>query len=174
MALIASGVLSSRIAGLRKSKEAFRSEVQEVLVSCAYQAARGNPNYANELLEAVRDTVNIKGVTLWLETFAPLVVRQDKFVINKGMAKTMAVSCDADFAEYEVECRKVNWWEMAPAQKATSMFEPDTYIEQAFERMAKNLNKEGCPDLAAALRGLLPNLYSTEAWQTMREEKQVA
>ena len=87
MALIAKAVLSSRINVVKKSKDALRADIQEVLVSVAYQATQGNPNYANELLDAVRDTVNIKGVTMWLETFAPLVVRQDKFVINKGMAK---------------------------------------------------------------------------------------
>ena len=98
MALIAKGVLSSRIQNVRKTKEAFRDDVQEILVSCAYQAAMGNPNYANELLDAVRDTVHIKGLTLWMETYAPLVVRQDKFQINKGMAKTMHVTSEADFA----------------------------------------------------------------------------
>lgn len=169
MALIAKAVLSSRIANVKKSKDALRADIQEVLVSVAYQAALGNPNYANDLLEVVRDTVNIKGVTLWLETFAPLVVRQDKFVINKGMAKTMHVTCEADFAEYEREMRKVNWWEMAPAQKAVSMFAADEYIENAFERMAKKLNAEGDPELAAALRAMLPELYSTEAWKKMRD-----
>ena len=169
MALIAKAVLSSRIETVRKSKAALRADIQEVLVSVAYQAAMGNPNYANELLEAVRDTINIHGVTRWLETFAPLVVRKDKFEINKGMAKTMHVTCEDDFAEYEREMRKVNWWEMAPAQKAVSMFAADEYIENAFERMATKLNKEGDPDLAAALRALLPELYSTDAWKKMRE-----
>ena len=169
MALIAKAVLSSRIESVRKSKAALRADIQEVLVSVAYQATQGNPNYANELLEAVRDTVNINGVTRWLETFAPLVVRKDKFEINKGMAKTMHVTCEADFAEYEREMRKVNWWDMAPAQKAVSMFAADEYIESAFERMAKKLNADGDPDLAAALRAMLPELYSTEAWKKMRE-----
>ena len=169
MAIIAKAVLSSRIETVRKSKAALRADIQEVLVSVAYQATQGNPNYANDLLDAVRDTINIKGVTMWLETFAPLVVRHDKFEINKGMAKTMHVTCEADFAEYEAEMRKVNWWEMAPAQKAVSMFAADEYIESAFERMAKKLNAEGDPELAAALRSLLPELYSTEAWRKMRE-----
>ena len=169
MALIAKAVLSSRIETVRKSKAALRADIQEVLVSVAYQAAMGNPNYANELLDAVRDTINIHGVTRWLETFAPLVVRKDKFEINKGMAKTMHVTCEADFDEYEREMRKVNWWEMAPAQKAESLFAADEYVEHAIERMAKKLNAEGKPDLAAAIKGLLPELYSTEAWKAMRE-----
>ena len=91
MALIAKAVLSARIANLRKAKEAMRADVQEVLVSVAYQACLGNANWANELLEAARDTINIKPLTMWLETFAPLVVRQDKFAINKGARKAMGV-----------------------------------------------------------------------------------
>lgn len=169
MALIAKSVLSSRIAAVRKSKEAFRADVQEILVSVAYQACLGNANWANELLEAVRDTVNIKGVTRWLETFAPLLVRQDKFAINKGAAKSMRVTDEASFAEYEAEMRKVNWWEMTPPQKATSVFAADEYVDGAFERMAKTLNKEGQPGLANAIKALLPELYASEAWRKMRD-----
>ena len=58
MAIIAKAVLSARIAGLRKAKEAFRAEVQEVLVAVAYQACLGNANWANEILDAVRDTAS--------------------------------------------------------------------------------------------------------------------
>ena len=171
MAIIAKAVLSARIAGLRKAKEALRADVQEVLIAVAYQACVGNANWANELLESIRDTINIKPLTMWLETFAPLVVRNDAFAINKGMAKTMHVQCEADFTQYEVEMRKSNWWEMAAPQKATSIFAPDEYIDGAFERMVKNLNKEGCPDLANAIKALLPELYSSDAWRKMREDK---
>ena len=171
MSIIAKSVLSSRIANIRKAKEAFREDVQEVLVSVAYQACLGNANWANELLDVVRDTINIKPLTMWLETFAPLVVRNDAFAINKGMAKTMHVQCEADFTQYEVEMRKSKWWEMVAPSKATSMFAADAYIETAFARTAKNLNKEGYPDLAKAIEALLPELYSTDAWRKMREDK---
>lgn len=171
MAIIAKAVLSARIAGLRKAKEALRADVQEVLVSVAYQACLGNANWANELLEAARDTINIKPLTMWLETFAPLVVRQDKFAINKGARKAMGVENEIDFAEYEAEMRKANWWEMTPPQKATSIFAPDEYIEKAIERMAKKLNDEGQPDLAAAIQALMPELYSSEAWKKYHEEQ---
>jgi hypothetical protein len=165
MPLIAKGVLSSRIANVKKSKEAFRTDVQEVLISCAFQAAMGNPNYANELLEAVRDTVHIKGLTLWLETYAPLVVRQDKFVINKGMAKTMHVTCEADFSEYEKEMSKVNWWEMAAPQKATSVFDAVDYTTEGLQRMADKLHKNGAPDLANEVKALLTILATKEAYK---------
>lgn len=171
MALIAKSVLSSRIAAVRKSKEAFRADVQEILVSVAYQACLGNANWANEILDAVRDTVNIKGVTMWLETYAPLIVSKGDFAINKGARKSMGVTNEASFAEYEAEMRKVGWWEMAAPQKATSIFAPDEYIEKAIERMAKKLNDEGQPDLAAAIQALMPELYSSAAWKKYHEEQ---
>lgn len=169
MAIIAKAVLSSRIAGLRKAKEALRADVQEILVSIAYQAARGNPNWANELMEAARDTISIKPLTRWLETFAPLVVSKGEFAINKGARKSMGVTDEGSFAEYEVEMRKVGWWEMAAPQKAASIFAAGMYIDGAFERMVKNLNKEGCPDLANTIKALLPELYSSEAWKKYHE-----
>ncbi len=171
MALIAKGVLSQRIQNVRKAKEAFRDDVQDVLVSCAYQATRGNTNYANELLEAVRDTVHIKPLTMWLETFAPLVVRQDKFVLNKGMAKTMHVTDEASFAEYEKEMRKSKWWEMVPPQKAKSMFDAVDYCNDALERMAKKLNDNGQPDLAAVMRGFINELTTSGAYKMAVEVK---
>ena len=171
MAIIKVSALKTAIANVRKNKEAFRAEVQEVLVAVAYQACLGNANWANEILDAVRDTANIKGITMWLETYAPLIVSKGEFAINKGARKSMGVTDEAGFAEYEVEMRKANWWEMTPPQKATSIFAPDEYIDGAFERMVKNLNKEGCPDLADAIKALLPELYSSDAWRKMREGK---
>lgn len=171
MTVLNESALKKAIANVKKTKEKFRADVQEVLVAVAYQACLGNPNWANELLEAARDTINIKPLTMWLETFAPLVVRQDKFAINKGARKAMGVENEIDFAAYEVDMRKANWWEMTPPQKATSIFAPDEYIDGAFERMVKNLNKEGCPDLANTIKALLPELYSSDAWRKMREDK---
>ena len=171
MTVINESALKKAIANVKKAKEKFRADVQEVLVAVAYQAAMGNPNWANELIDALRDTVNLKPATMWLETFAPLVIRKDRFEINKGAAKSMNVKGESDFAEYEVEMRKSNWWEMVAPTKATSMFAPDEYIENSLARVAKNLNKQGCPDLAKAIEALLPELYASDAWKKMRNEQ---
>lgn len=171
MTVINESALKKAIANVKKAKEKFRADVQEVLVAVAYQAAMGNPNWANELVDALRDTVNLKPATMWLETFAPLVIRKDRFEINKGAAKSMNVKGESDFAEYEVEMRKSNWWEMVAPTKATSMFAPDEYIENSLARVAKNLNKQGCPDLAKAIEALLPELYASDAWKKMRDEQ---
>lgn len=174
MTVLNESALKKAIANVKKTKEKFRADVQEVLVAVAYQACLGNPNWANELIDALRDTVNLKPATMWLETFAPLMIRKDRFEINKGAAKSMNVKGEADFAEYEAEMRKTNWWEMVAPAKATSIFAPDKYIDGAFERMVKNLNKEGCPDLAKAIEALLPELYSSDAWKKMRDEPERA
>lgn len=165
MALIAKGVLSSRIQNVRKTKEAFRDDVQEILVSCAYQAAMGNPNYANELLEAVRDTVYLKGLTMWCETFAPLKVQHDTFQINKGMAKTMHVTDEESFRPYEIEMRKTPWWKMAPEQKTKSIFDAVDYTTDALDRIATKLNKEGAPDLARLVADMARELATKEAYK---------
>ena len=170
MAIIKASALKTAIANVRETKAAFRAEVQEVLVAVAYQACLGNANWANEILDAVRDAANVKGITMWLETFAPLIVRKGEFAINKGARKSMGVTDEASFAEYEAEMRKVGWWEVAAPQKATSIFAPDEYIDGAFERTAKKLNAEGRPDLANAILALLPALYSSEAWKKCHEE----
>ena len=171
MALIAKGVLSSRITAVKASKEAFREDVQEVLVSCAYQAALGNANYANELLDAVRDTIYIKGLTIWLETYAPLRVSQDKFIINKGMAKTMHVVDEESFAPYEAEMRKVRWWEMTAQQKARSVFDAVDYVGDALDRISAKLQKEGAPDLAHLVAEMARELATKEEFKAAVEHK---
>lgn len=170
MAIIAKGVLSARIAGVRKAKDDVREDIQEVLISVAYQATMGNPNYANDLLEAVRDTVHIKGLILWMETFAPLRLIRGKLVINKGMAKTMHVTAEADFAPYEAEMRKSKWWEMAPPQKAKSAFDGIEYIDAAMKRVAKKLNDEGQPDLSKLVQQVARELATKEAYKVAVEQ----
>ena len=171
MALIAKGVLSQRIAGIKTSKEVFREEVQEILISCAYQACLGNTNWANELLEAVRDTVYIKGLTLWMENYAPLRVSQDKFIVNKGMAKTMHVIDEASFTPYEAEMRKVKWWTMAAQQKAKSVFDAVDYVGNALDRISAKLQKEGAPDLARLVAEMAREIASKEAYKAAVERK---
>lgn len=171
MTVLNESALKKAIANVKKTKEKFRADVQEVLVAVAYQACLGNPNWANELIDALRDTVNLKPATMWLETFAPLMIRKDRFEINKGARKAMNVKGESDFAEYEAEMRKADWWKMVAPTKATSIFAPDEYIENSLARVAKNLNKEGCPDLAKAIEALLPELYSSDAWKKMRDEQ---
>lgn len=169
MALIAKGVLSSRIANYIESQRVSREDLQEVLVSIAYQAALGNPNWANELLakvQAIR-SVHLKPLTMWLETYAPLIIRKEQFEINKGMAKTMHVTDEASFAEYEREMRKVKWWEMVAPQKPKSIFDAAEYSVEALERAAKKLDDNGQPDLANVMRGFIKELATNEVYKAV-------
>lgn len=166
MAIIAKGVLSSRIREIGKTKDAMRNDIQEVLVSVAYQAFMGNPNHANELLDEVKDTVVISGITRWLEIHAPLRVKKGLFVINKAALKKAHVVDESTFAPLEAEMVKVKWWELGKAQKAESIFESASYISDAFKRMVAQLNKHGAPDLANEVASLEKLLYSTNSYKT--------
>lgn len=169
MKLIDEKVLSLRIRGIGAKLAVWRDDVTDVLVACSYQACRGNPNFANELLGVITDgkasAINISCITRYLELFAPLRVVKERFEINKGARKTMGVESEADFERFEVEMRKVSWWLIGKAQKAESIFDAAKVIEDTFSRLSKKLNDEGEPALANEVSSLVKMLYSTKAWK---------
>lgn len=169
MAIMTETNLARAIKSVGKSLSSWREDVQEVLISVAYQAMRGNPNYANNLLGAIMDNGKsaacIQGITRWLETFAPLIVRSEVFKINKGALKALTVANEADFAQYEEAMRRNPWWLMAEKQKPESIFDVGGFIPNRMAGVAKKLNSEGYPELAAEITALLKTLYSTNAWK---------
>lgn len=169
MKLIDEKVLSVRIRCIGAKLAVWRDDVTDVLVACSYQACRGNPNFANELLGVITDgkasAINISCITRYLELFAPLRVVKERFEINKGMRKQMGVESEADFEAFEIEMRKVSWWLVGKAQKAESIFDAAKTIEDTFSRLSKKLNDEGEPALANEVSALVKMLYSTNAWK---------
>ena len=161
--------LAIAIKNVGRRLSAFRDSVQEVLVSCAYQAMMGNPNFANDLLAAIvegeRSAAHIEGITRWAETYAPLIYRHGKFLINKVALKKISVADEEAFAPYELEMRRHRWWEMAEKQRPPSIFDPLTFVPSGFEKIAKKLNSEGFPELSAEVAALGKLLYSTNVWK---------
>ena len=177
MAIMTENKLATAIESIGKSLASWREEVQEVLVACAYQATRGNDYHANKLLSVISDgknsAVNVSGVTRWLETYAPLVIKNGVFVINKGMRKSMNVESEADFAQFEVEMRKISWWLIGKSQAAESIYDVSEATIAGFERIAKKQESEGFSALAAETRACLKALRSTKAWQECAGETNV-
>lgn len=169
--------LASAIESIGKSLATWRDEVQEVLVSCAYQACRGNDYHANKLLSVISDgknsAVNISGVTRWLETYAPLVIKNGVFVINKGARKSMSVESEADFAQFETEMRNISWWLIGKSQAAESIYDVSEATISGIERIAKKQESEGFSALAAETRALLKALRATNAWKECAGETNV-
>jgi len=169
MKLIDEKVLSLRIRSIGAKLSVWRDDVTEVLVACSYQACRGNPNFANELLGVLMDgkasAINISCITRYLETFSPLVIRKERFEINKGARKTMGVESEDAFAPFEEEMRKASWWLMGKKQPVESIFDASVYLEDTFKRMSKKLNDEGAPELSKEVSALIKELYATNAWK---------
>lgn len=178
MTIMTENKLASAIESIGKSLATWRDEVQEVLISCAYQAARGNDYHANKLLSVISDgknsAVNVSGVTRWLETYAPLVIKNGVFVINKGMRKSMNVESESDFVQFEVEMRKISWWLIGKSQAAESIYDVSEATINGIERIAKKQESEGFSALAAETRALLKVLRTTKAWQECAGETNVS
>lgn len=149
MAVMNAKKLSASIKSIKGAATKLRENIQEALVSCAFYAMKDrNTEPFNQLLDAVGSATRIKGLTMWAETFAPVLVKEGKFSLNKTAAKELAVASEEDFAEYEAEMRKINWWEVAPAEKAESIFDRSKYMDRVF----KHLKEHNEGELADALR----------------------
>lgn len=148
MAVMNAKKLSAAIKSIKTNAAKLRESIQDALVSCAFFAMKdGNTEPFNQLLDAVGSSTRIKGLTTWAETFAPVVVRDGKFALNKTAKKELSVTDEEGFAEYEVEMRKINWWEIVGEEKAESIFDECKYME----RVIKKLRDEGKVELADAI-----------------------
>lgn len=150
MSIMTKVQFSKTVKGITKNREALQDAVQEALITATYYAMKdGNSEPFNQICDAVGQAVHIKGITLWAETYAPVMIKDGSFVLNKSAAKEHNVLNEEDFAPIEAEIRQgVTWYEIAPKQKAQSMFEPSAYLSSA----AKKLEREGFPELASEMR----------------------
>lgn len=152
MSVMTSKQLSITIKTIKRNREKLQHAVQEALISASFYAMKdGNVEPFNQLLDAVGNATRIKGLTMWAETFAPVIVRDGKFNLNKTAKKEIHVENEDDFAEYEAEMRAgPTWYEIAGEQKVQSIFDPAPYLG----KVADKLEKEGYADLAKQLRAV--------------------
>lgn len=150
MSVLSKTQFKSMVKRLTKSREALQTDVQEALITATYYAMKdGNAEPFNQICDAVGNAVYLKGITLWAETYAPVMVKDGSFVLNKKAAKEHNVLNEDDFAPIEAEIRQgVAWYDIAPRQRAVSIFEPSGYLSS----VAKKLEREGFPELAAEMK----------------------
>lgn len=152
MSVMTSKQLSTTIKAIKRGREKLQHAIQEALVSASFYAMKdGNVEPFNQLLDAVGNATRIKGLTMWAETFAPVIVRDGKFTLNKTAKKEISVETADDFAQFESEMRAgPTWYEIAGEQKAESIFDPSPYLG----KVADKLEKKGFADLAKQLRAV--------------------
>ena len=150
MSVMTAKQLTSAIKSIRTSREKFQEQVHEALIASTFYAMKdGNVTPFNQLLDAVGNATHIRGITMWAETYAPVIIRQGVFTLNKSAAKEHNVTTEADFEAYEAEIRQgAKWYEISGPQKAVSIFDPANYLG----KVADKLEKEGFVELAKSIR----------------------
>jgi hypothetical protein len=144
MSVLNAKQLTAKIKSIKGSSVKLRDNIQEALVSCSYYAIKdGDAGSFNRLIDAVGTNTRIKGLTMWAETWGAVRVKEGKLVINKSVRDSMSVTDEASFAEYEAMMRAaVPWYDMTPAEKATSMFDPINYITGVVSKLEKEHQAE--------------------------------
>ena len=149
MALMTTKQLAGQIKSIKSNTKKVREQIQEALISCAYQASRGNLNYFNAILEAVGTATRIKGLTLWAETYGFVVVKNEKFVLNKSAVKEANVTSEEDFVEFEKVMRaSPMWFDMVPKESVQSIFDAGHYLSGVLTK----LQKENCDELVPFIK----------------------
>lgn len=150
MSVMTAKALNAAIKSIGTSREKLQEAIHEALISCAYFSMKdGNVTPFNQLLESVGNAARIKGIAMWAELNAPVIIRQGEFVYNKTAGKALHVTCEDDFTEYEIEMRLMpKWHEVAGKEKVPSIFDCPKYLEGVY----KKLEKEGQQDVAEVLK----------------------
>lgn len=142
--------LSAQIKSINGNSSKLRTQIQEALISCAYHAVKdGQITPFNNLLKAVGTNTRIKGLTMWAEIYGFVRMEKGAFVLNKSARKEAHVENELDFEQYETVMRSSPaWYDIAPKEKAESIFNPEVYLQHVIEK----LNKEGEAKLVEAIQ----------------------
>jgi hypothetical protein len=168
MAVMSSVKLAAQIKSIKSNTAKLREAIQEALISCAYYAAKdGDPASFNRLLDAVGNSTYIKGLTMWAEIYGFVLVKNEKFVLNKKARSEAHVTDEASFAEFESEMRAgPKWYELVAKQKPESIFDPNKYLDGVIAK----LEKEGLSEAAADIRTVAIKLAERSALSALRQE----
>ena len=142
--------LSAAIKSIRNNREKLQEQVHEALVSAAYYALSKDANTTplNQVLDALGNSMHVKGVARWVEFNLPVMVKDSKFVLTKA-GKDVALQSEDEFAEWEIQLRaSPKWYEIAGKQKVESVFDTVAYLDRVY----KKLESEGQKEVADTLR----------------------
>ena len=128
--------------------------VQDALIAATYLCLKhsGGTSPFQNILDAVGTAAHRQGITRWAETFAPVMLREDKIVLNKTMYSSMdkeGILADFDAFIAESGMDTIKWYEIAKSvNTSVSVFD----LDKTLDNFCKKLEKNALPGLAAALR----------------------
>lgn len=145
---------AGKITSIKATTGKMRDLVQEALVAATYLCLKnsGGTTPFQQILDAVGTAAHRQGIVRWAETFAPVMLREDKLVLNKTAYTDMdkeTILADFDAFIAESGMADVKWYEIAKsANTSVSVFD----LDKTLDNFCKKLEKNELSGLAAALR----------------------
>lgn len=134
----------------RTSTGTMKEAVMEsLIIACFFAFKDGNTTPLNAVLDMAVNSkaIDQKRITMWVELHAGIArIKKEQFVLNKKVRDDSAVTNAESFAPFEVELRKVMWYDIMGKTKATSVFEIDRALEQALKSLVKHAEDPDTPD----------------------------
>lgn len=145
---------ANKIKSIAASTSKMREDVQDALIAATYLCLKnsGGTTPFQQILDAVGTAAHRQGITEWAETFAPVILREGKLVLNKTAYKELDVELAVlDFDKFIAEsCMvQVKWYEIA---KEKNSVESAWNFSGACDSLFKKLEKNGLPEMAKDLR----------------------
>lgn len=145
---------AGKIKSIAASTSKMRDDVQSALIAATYLCLKnsGGTTPFQQILDAVGTAAHRQGITEWAETFAPVILREGKLVLNKTAYKELDVELAVlDFDKFIAESGmdQVKWYDIA---KEKNTVESVWNFGGACDSLFKKLEKNGMPDLAKQLR----------------------
>jgi dihydroxyacetone kinase len=145
---------NAKIKSIGTTRAKFSVDVHVALIAATFLCINGEGTTSplEQVLDAVGTTAHRKGVTAWIETYAPALMREGKVVKNKTAFDGLdidAIKLDFDAYVEESGMDKVRWDTIAAAANTTeSIFD----LDKTLDSFLKKLEKNGLAGMAQAMR----------------------
>lgn len=145
---------SAKIKGITAITGKMREQVQDALIAATFLCLKnsGGTTPFQQVLDAVGTAAHRQGITQWVETFAPVMLREGKLVLNKTAYKELDVELAVmDFDKFIAESGmdQVKWYDIAKEKNTTDSI---WNFGGACDSLFKKLEKNGMPELAKEMR----------------------
>lgn len=143
---ITHGEFLAKLGTVRQSTSVFRDAVQEALYAATYLCLKhsGGTEPFNEVLKSVGNAAHLKGISTWMETFAPTRMVNGKVLLHKdNWSKLDREAACADFDKF-MDDSGVNeegkkWYQIAKESNTTeSIFNAESRVNSLLKALQKH------------------------------------
>lgn len=152
--VLTSQQFAGKIKSISSTRAKFSEDVHQALIGAVYLCLKnsGGTTPFQQIRDAVGTTAHRQGIIQWVETYAPVMLRDDKIVLNKTAYSGLdrdAILADFDAYVEESGMNDVKWDSIA---KEKNTEESIWNYGGAVESLCKKLEKNGQIELAVEMR----------------------